>query len=194
MNKSGKVKIVFLVLLLATMTFALISVLFKFILLPLFPKSWQTWITLYGFSFLATITFLSGSAQITGYSLRDFSFHKRTKPSIQHAIKNESINQSLHARLKFLDNITDDSDVDKLEESAGDLISFIKDMPHGSYYAKRITQLTSVRGAFSYNYVDTKGLDTFRAQVEESNKSYRQQLREARAEVYALIDELSRLQ
>jgi len=78
MNTFKKFTPILLSAIAAVFLFSLIALLFKLILLPLFPETWQSGITLYGGTFLVTLAILSGFASFSGLNLRDFSFHKKT--------------------------------------------------------------------------------------------------------------------
>jgi hypothetical protein len=79
MSKSRKSISILLIAIVIIGIFSLTAIIFKIFLLPSLPEHLQNWILLFVSAFVVTITILAGFAQITGYSLRDFSFHKRMK-------------------------------------------------------------------------------------------------------------------
>jgi len=73
---------------------SIIAFLIKVFLLPLLPERFQNGVFLYVSVLVVTIALLAGLAEITGYSLRDFSFHKRTKlPTKDKDTKGEMLTQ-----------------------------------------------------------------------------------------------------
>lgn len=93
MSKSRKSISILLIAIVIIVVFSLIAIIFKIFLLPSLPEHLQGWILLYVSAFVVTIIILAGFAQITGYSLRDFSFHKKTKLSIKGNDAGEKVTQ-----------------------------------------------------------------------------------------------------
>ncbi len=103
--------------------------------------------------------------------------------------RNNSLSQSIYARLKFLDTIQDDSDADDLEKAANDLVQFIENIPKGSYCAGRIRELTRRPGImFVYSYAGRAENDVI-PDMKKHSREYQQQLRDKRAEIHDAVDE-----
>lgn len=108
--------------------------------------------------------------------------------------KINSLSESIYTRLRFLDTIGNDSDADELETAANDLVRFIEKIPQGSYFLVKIGELTRRPSiSFAYSYGGRTKNDAS-PDMKEHSRNYRQQLRDARDEIYALVDELLRLQ
>jgi hypothetical protein len=108
---------------------------------------------------------------------------------------NEKFGSSLHKRLRYLDKITDGSDADELIKASDDLVKFIKNLPHGEYYAEEIKKITRfTEGILSFNYVTGKGLDEYHENLKRSHREYKQQLLESRRQIYTLVDEFLKIQ
>lgn len=82
MNISRKFTSTLLIAFVALVLFTVIAILLKLFLFPWLPEALQNWVILCGATLLVTLAVLSGFASLTGYSLRDFSFHKKTSHKI----------------------------------------------------------------------------------------------------------------
>lgn len=103
---------------------------------------------------------------------------------------NATLSQSLSERLKFLDNIDENSSTSKLRTSADDLVMFVEKLPHGHYFASKIRKLT--RKPMGWAFVSSDEIS--HRKDEERNQSYRKQLIDASNEIRELINELIQLQ
>ena len=111
-----------------------------------------------------------------GSKLKDLVdlFFGKEKKNVSSELKttHEDFIKTVQKRMNFLDNITDNADATELEKDADDLVRFIKDMPHGIYYADKIRRLTAPSWGVSYNYLDDKAVDILRVQINEGHKNY----------------------
>ncbi len=112
-------------------------------------------------------------------------------------LSSDKFGVSLRKRLQFLDEITDESDADELQQASNELVEFIESLPpNGKFYAKQIKELTQFHGGgFSFSYSPSKKeLEKFQEQLRNSHIEYRQQLRESRNKIFALVDEFIQAQ
>jgi hypothetical protein len=101
--------------------------------------------------------------------------------------------EPLFRRLRFLDRIEDTSEIKKLESQVGELCGFVHALEMGVFYGKQIEKLTEPpKRAYT---VRLGGLDPeHAAAVKRDQQEYREQLRQARNQVYDLVVELLRYQ
>ncbi len=108
--------------------------------------------------------------------------------------KKKALSQSLHARLKFLDDINENSNADELEEKVNELIKFIRGLQLNSYAAEEIAKLTTRPGKLYYDYdEDNDFIGGQGGEGEDYNQRYRNQLISSRSKIRELIDELIQL-
>ncbi|MCC7117252.1 MAG: hypothetical protein IT310_01910 [Anaerolineales bacterium] len=109
----------------------------------------------------------------------------------------EKFTSSLRKKLRFLDEITNESDADQLIQASEELVEFIENLPpNGKFYAKQIKELTRFNGGgFSFSYSPSREeLDRFREGLKKSHKEYRLQLQKSRNKILALVDEFLQVQ
>lgn len=112
-----------------------------------------------------------------------------------HTIKSsdEKFGSSIHKRLRFLDEINEDSDANELIKASDDLVNFIKNLPRGEYCAEEIKKITNFTGG-GFSLGSEEDLDKFRKQLKISEKEYRQQLQKSRSRIFALVNEFLQTQ
>jgi hypothetical protein len=101
--------------------------------------------------------------------------------------------EPLFRRLRFLDRIEDTSEIKKLESQVGELCGFVYALEMGTFYGQQIEKLTEPpKRAY---VVRLGGPDPeHAAAVRRDQQEYREQLRQARNQVYDLVVELLRYQ
>jgi hypothetical protein len=112
----------------------------------------------------------------------------------------------LFVRLHFLDDIRDDWNYETLRSKIEELRSFIEALPMGSFYTKQLGGLTELPSWASLDTEDTEIFTVFkrdsrgydRERQQKANlrweSRYREQVRNAKPEIYNLIMELIRFQ
>lgn len=98
----------------------------------------------------------------------------------------------LWSRLTFLNSIEDDSDISELEDRSKELIDYVALLKRGKRYSKLIGKL--VRRSPPWFVIATGESERLRLQQLDQEREYRDQLRRARDQVYALVEELLRFQ
>jgi hypothetical protein len=101
--------------------------------------------------------------------------------------------EPLFRQLRFLDRIEDTSEIKKLESQVSELCGFVHALEMGAFYGKQIEKLTEPpKRAYT---VRLGGSDPeHAAAVRRDQQEYREQLRQARNQVYDLVVELLRYQ
>ena len=103
--------------------------------------------------------------------------------------------QPLFHRLKFLDEIEDDTDIKELQRNAQELISFVADLEMGTFYSERIADLTRKPKYASITIIgDPVSEARRRDRLVKEAQEYRDILRTNRDAVIALVVELLRFQ
>jgi hypothetical protein len=98
----------------------------------------------------------------------------------------------------FLDSITDDTDASILAAQSNDLIDFVAVLEMGAFYSKKIGEMIKMPNRASVSWIG--GPSDPNEEFQEQQRSlqhaqeYRDQLRQAQKQVYALAIELLRFQ
>jgi hypothetical protein len=126
------------------------------------------------------------TATIESHKLKLFRQYK--DPCILHT-KFEPI----FRRLKFLDDIPETSTLKQLEAHIGELVSFVKELEMGGFYGNRMAEILKKP---VWTYVGSMWGPNHEMELEkqEDHRKYRQQIRDARTEIYFLAVEMLRYQ
>ncbi len=104
----------------------------------------------------------------------------------------------LFVRVRFLDELEHKTDGISLTEKVSELVEFVKELEMGSFYASRIQKILSEPAYWGLNpfYGPSNPQELFeeKKRQEEYSSTYREQLRNARDQIYSLIVELLRFQ
>jgi hypothetical protein len=99
--------------------------------------------------------------------------------------------EPLFRRMKFLDEIRDDSDAADLLRKAGELIDFVQYLAMGGFYTTRLKMLLEMSQGHGITLFGNQSDDeNHRKMVKQADAEYRQQLQRVRDEVYNLCVEL----
>lgn len=127
------------------------------------------------------------TAPIDPRKLRMFRIHK--DPAI---LKPQF--QPLFSRLLFIDSITDDQDISEIEERVKELTSFVSTLEMGPFYGEQIEKiLRRRRHLYMWHLFSGPDHQTL-ANMKRHEQEYREQVRQSRDPVHALVVELLRYQ
>ena len=101
--------------------------------------------------------------------------------------------EALFQRLRFLDDVRDDSPVKELRGKATELVAFVRALQMGGFYAKQIESLVKEPARFYVHDLDGPDLEHKR-KVRRNQQEYRERLRQERHQVYELAVEMLRFQ
>lgn len=103
----------------------------------------------------------------------------------------------LFRRLRFLDDVQDDTSARELQDKVSELVKFVQALQMGEFYRGQIAKLLRkpirVQGSRSYSGLGTSS-STRSYPVRNDDQEYRAQLRAVHEQVYALAVELLRYQ
>ena len=95
-------------------------------------------------------------------------------------------------RLNFLDEVTEQSNVKELRTASAELVSFVKALAHGDFYARKISRLLAFEPFIASVSIPYGGSlpQWYIAGMNEQDPRHRRKLRSARTAVYDLVAEL----
>lgn len=102
----------------------------------------------------------------------------------------------LFIQVRFLDEIADNANTTELRDKSLELVEFVNELEMGNFYANQIKKLCKapVGGVFVGAPPGSQGALEDKKKAEQRASEYRNQLRNARDEVYSLIVQLLRFQ
>jgi hypothetical protein len=102
--------------------------------------------------------------------------------------------QPLFVRMCFLETVSDDSDVGKLQEKATELVDFLQELQMGTFYAKKIGALVDKPPVATFSTGRPGERESNNRLYRQREHEYRHQLRDNHTRAYELLVELLRFQ